>query len=73
MLKMEPSKPSILRKLRKERGVSSKELAKALGSSAAMISGMEYGNKPIGELWARRFAQFFDTENWEQFLNGVKE
>jgi len=70
---MEPNKPSVLRKMRKERGISSKEFAKALGCSAAMIAAVEYGNKPIGELWARRFAQFFQTEDWEQFLSQVKK
>ena len=66
---MEPSKPSVLRKYRKSRGISGKEMSEALGCSTQMISAMEYGTKPIGELWARRFAQFFDVEDWKQFLS----
>jgi transcriptional regulator with XRE-family HTH domain len=69
---MEPKKPSVLRKFRKGRNISTKEMSEALGCTSHMISGMEYGHKPIGELWARRFAQFFDVENWEQFLSEVK-
>ena len=70
---MEPKIELLLRKLRKERGISCKEMSQALGCSSAMISAMEYGHKPIGELWARRFSQFFETQEWEQFLSEAKK
>ncbi len=66
---MEPEKQIALRKYRKQQKISCQEISKALGCAANMISSMEYGNRQIGELWARRFADFFGVEDWEQFLN----
>ena len=68
---MEPEKKITLRKLRKQQKISLHEMAKALGCAANMISSMEYGSRPIGELWARRFADFFGVEDWKQFLNEI--
>lgn len=68
---MEPNTLSTLRKFRKERGVKIIDMAKELQVPACRICAMEYGKKPIGELWARRFSQYFEVDDWKQFLNEV--
>ncbi len=67
---MEPKNVSnqakILRQLRKEKNLTPKELGEIFNTSGSNISLFEYDRIPIGELWARRFGEFFKLP-WQIF------
>jgi len=67
---MEPKNPSpqakLLRDLRKATRLSTKEFAKDFNAIPNHISLFEYGRRKIGELWARRFGEYFKRD-WRDF------
>jgi hypothetical protein len=67
---MEPANVSpqakLLRNLRQNQYLSVKDFAAHFNSLPNKISAMEYGHVKIGELWARRFGEYF-RRPWQDF------
>lgn len=64
---MEPKRQTLLRKMRKEKGFSLKDLQNICGIHANDICRMEYGHIACGELNARRFASALGG-SWKDYI-----
>lgn len=69
---MEPKERSFLRDCRKHLKLTTKALASKMKMDASVITRIEYGREPCGEVRARRFGDFFKRP-WELFVNKGRE
>ena len=65
---MQPSRPSFLRKCRKDAVMTTRALGAAVGMRPQHLTRIEYGKATCGELIARRLAEVFKMD-WKLFLS----